>query len=83
MAGVRELDNVWEGLPTRIIGGNLGRQLEPVADSLQAVNEVHLVVLSEGSTSQIDWDFPAGGDGAEQELAYLFPNLGGNIRDIT
>ena len=82
MTGVRKRDGVWEGLLIRIDGGNLRGQLEPVADSLQAADEVHLVGLSEGSTSQIDWDFPTGGDGAEQELAHLFPGVGGNIADI-
>ncbi len=65
MAGVRKLDNVWEWLLIRIVNGNFGGNFEPVADSLQALDELHLVVLSEGSTFQIDWDFPTGGDGAE------------------
>ena len=83
MAGVRKLDNGWEWLLIRIVHGNFGRNFEPVADSLQALDELHLVVLSEGSTFQIDWDFPTGGDGAEQELAELFPSVRGNIADIT
>jgi hypothetical protein len=58
-------------------------RLELVGYCLQANDEVCLIILSEGSPLQVEGDFSASGDGAEEKLAELLSQILGNVIDIS
>lgn len=83
MAGIRKREDVGESSLIGVSRWKLAAELELVGDRSQAVYKFCLVVLSENSPLQIERDFPAVDDSAEEELANLPSEIRGDIVNAT
>jgi hypothetical protein len=82
VTGIGEGDDTGAGAHLGVCLDLLIGPLELAGYRLQTIDEVCLIVLSEGCPFQIKGNFPAGGNGAKEELAELLSQILGNVIDI-